>query len=82
MTSSRKITVEADLGKKGVEKTDVYVYENTKMIETHFDKSFEDIRKIAEELKIESDVLAPFCDELIRLAEDFDFDGIQTLCSS
>ena len=51
MTSSRKITVEADLGKKGVEKTDVYVYENTKLIETHFDKSFEDIRKIAEELK-------------------------------
>lgn len=51
MTSGRKITIEADLGIKGVEKTDVYVYENTKLIETHFDKSFEDIRKIAEKLK-------------------------------
>jgi CheY-like chemotaxis protein len=40
------------------------------------------LKSIAEELKSEADVLAPFCDELIRLAEDFDFDGIQTLCSS
>jgi len=35
------------------------------------------IKAIAEELKAESDAMAPFCDELIRLAEDFDFDGIQ-----
>jgi HPt (histidine-containing phosphotransfer) domain-containing protein len=35
------------------------------------------IKSTAEELKFESDALAPFCDELIRLAEDFDFDGIQ-----
>ena len=35
------------------------------------------IKSIAEELKSESDALAPFCDELVRLAEDFDFDGIQ-----
>jgi two-component system sensor histidine kinase/response regulator len=35
------------------------------------------IKTIAEELKSESDAVAPFCDELVRLAEDFDFDGIQ-----
>ena len=51
MTSVKKIIVEADLGRKGVEKTDVYVYEGTKLIDTYFDKSFDDIRKIAEELK-------------------------------
>jgi len=28
-------------------------------------------------LKSESDAVAPFCDKLIQLAEDFDFDGIQ-----
>jgi len=37
------------------------------------------IKSIAEELKSESDALAPFCEELVRLAEDFDFDGIQKL---
>ena len=37
------------------------------------------IKSIAEELKSESDVMAPFCDELIRLADDFDFDGIQKI---
>jgi two-component system sensor histidine kinase/response regulator len=35
------------------------------------------IRSIAEELKSQFDAMAPFCDELVRLAEDFDFDGIQ-----
>jgi CheY-like chemotaxis protein len=35
------------------------------------------IKSIAEELKSESEAVAPFCDEFIRLAEDFDFDGIQ-----
>jgi PAS domain S-box-containing protein len=34
------------------------------------------IKSIAEELKSESDAMGPFCDELIQLAEDFDFDGI------
>ena len=33
----------------------------------------------SEELKSASDAAVPFCDELIRLAEDFDFDGIQKL---
>ena len=37
------------------------------------------IKSIAEELKSESDTVAPFCDELIRLTDDFDFDGIQKI---
>ena len=37
------------------------------------------IKSIAEELKSEFDAMVPFCDELVRLAEDFDFDGIQKL---
>ena len=27
----------------------------------------------------DSDAVAPFCDNLIRLADDFDFDGIQKI---
>jgi HPt (histidine-containing phosphotransfer) domain-containing protein len=34
------------------------------------------IKSIAEELKSESEAMKPFCDELVKLAEDFDFDGI------
>ena len=32
-----------------------------------------------EELKSEAEVSAPFCDELARLAEDFDFEDIQKI---
>ncbi|SPD71779.1 hypothetical protein PITCH_A1020024 [uncultured Desulfobacterium sp.] len=46
-----RITVEADLGKKGVEKTDVYVYQDGKLIETHFEKTFDDIREISNEIR-------------------------------
>ena len=35
------------------------------------------IKLIAEELMAESAAVAPFYDKLIRLADDFDFDGIQ-----
>jgi hypothetical protein len=35
------------------------------------------IKSIAEELISESDAVAPFCDELVRLAEDFDLEGIK-----
>jgi hypothetical protein len=38
-----------------------------------------EIKSIAEELKAESAAMAPFCDDLIRLADDFDFDGIQKI---
>ena len=34
------------------------------------------IKLIAEDLKSESDAVAPFCNKIIRWAEDFDFDGI------
>jgi CheY-like chemotaxis protein len=37
------------------------------------------IKAIAEELKSESDAMVPFCDELIRLADDFDIDGIEKI---
>jgi chemotaxis protein histidine kinase CheA len=37
------------------------------------------LKSIAEELKSESDAIAPFCDKLVRLADDFDFDGIQKI---
>jgi CheY-like chemotaxis protein len=37
------------------------------------------IKSIAEKLKSESAAMAPVCDDLIRLAEDFDFDGVQKL---
>jgi two-component system sensor histidine kinase/response regulator len=37
------------------------------------------IKSIAEALRSESDAVAPFCDELVQLADDFDFDGIQAL---
>jgi hypothetical protein len=51
MPSEKKIIIEADLGCKGVEKTDVYVYEGPKLIDTFFDMTFEDIRKIANNVK-------------------------------
>jgi hypothetical protein len=34
------------------------------------------IKSIAEELKSESDAMVPFCNELVQLAEDFDFESI------
>jgi len=37
------------------------------------------IKSIAEELKAESDAMGPLCDEIILLAEDFVFEGIQKL---
>jgi hypothetical protein len=35
------------------------------------------IKSIADELMSESDAMAPYCNKLVQLAEDFDFDGIQ-----
>jgi hypothetical protein len=34
------------------------------------------IQSIANELRSANDVMAPFCDQLTQMAEDFDFDGI------
>jgi CheY-like chemotaxis protein len=39
------------------------------------------LKSIVEDLKSESDGLAPFCDRIVRLAEDFDFDAIRNLLS-
>lgn len=46
-----KILIEADLGKKGVERCDVAVYVNDKLIATHFDKSYSDLKSIASEME-------------------------------
>ena len=35
------------------------------------------IKSIAEGLKSESDAVVPFCNRIVQLADDFDFDGIQ-----
>ena len=37
------------------------------------------LESIADELMSESDAVAPFCEELARLAGNFDFDGIQKI---
>jgi HPt (histidine-containing phosphotransfer) domain-containing protein len=37
------------------------------------------IKSLAENLKSESDAVAPFCNRIVQLAEDFDFDGIQKI---
>jgi len=37
------------------------------------------IKSIAGKLKSESDAVAPFCNRIVQLAEDFDFDGIQKI---
>jgi len=37
------------------------------------------VEAFAKELKSEYDVLKPFSDKIIQLAEDFDLDGIQKL---
>jgi signal transduction histidine kinase/DNA-binding response OmpR family regulator/HPt (histidine-containing phosphotransfer) domain-containing protein len=38
-----------------------------------------EMKSIAEDLKFESEAATPFCDRIIQLAEDFDFEGIQNL---
>jgi hypothetical protein len=42
------------------------------------EKNMENIRTVGCTLG-EEDVVTPFCDKLVQLAEDFDFDGIQKL---
>ena len=52
MTAS-KILIEVDLGIKGVEKGEIFVYKDDKLIETYFDMSFNDIRWVEKKLKVE-----------------------------
>ena len=51
MRSGSKINVDVDLGIKGIEKTDMFVYLDGKLIETHYDKAFDDIQSVVKNLK-------------------------------
>jgi hypothetical protein len=37
------------------------------------------IKSLAETLRAESNAAAPLCDELVKLADDFELDGIEKL---
>ena len=52
MTSQTKIRIEADFGIKGIEKTDIFVYKDGKMIASYYDRSYEDIRKTADQMRV------------------------------
>ena len=51
MASGTKITIEADFGLKAVEKTDIFVYKDGKLIDSYFDTSYDNIRKTAEKMR-------------------------------
>ena len=51
MGADSKINIDVDLGIKGIEKTDIFVYLDGKLIETHYNKSYDDIRLVAKDLK-------------------------------
>ena len=51
MDSGPTINIEVDLGIKGVQKTDIYVYLDGKLIGTHMDRSYDDIQMGAADLK-------------------------------
>jgi len=48
---NRKFLVEVDLGQKAVERCDIVVYLDGKLIESYFDKSYGDLPSIANELR-------------------------------
>lgn len=51
MSAGSKINIDVDLGIKGIEKTDIFVYLDGKLIETHYNKSYDDIRLVVNALK-------------------------------
>ena len=68
MDSVSRIMVDVDLGRKGIEKTEMYVYLDGKLIETHFDKSYDDINLVVQDLR------GRYKDALVEVAcegEDF-----------
>lgn len=68
MDSVSRIMVDVDLGRKGIEKTEMYVYLDGKLIETHFDKSYDDINLVVQDLRGRyKDVLV----EVVCEGEDF-----------
>ncbi|MDY6971951.1 MAG: hypothetical protein SV775_06450 [Thermodesulfobacteriota bacterium] len=48
---ANEILIEADLGLKGVEKTDIFVYEDGRLVETQYDQSYCDLKRIAGEFR-------------------------------
>ncbi len=61
--SGESILIEVDLGQRAVEKCDIVVYLNEKIIESYFDKSYDDLPDIANELraKYPNAVLETWC---------------------
>jgi len=53
MTSGPKILIEVELGKKAVEKTDIFVYRNGQLVESHFDVSYDDLPQIAKRARMQ-----------------------------
>lgn len=45
---TKKILIDVDLGLKGVEKTDILVYEDKKLVGVYDDKSYDDIKQITD----------------------------------
>ena len=48
MPPDSKVLIEVELGKKAVERTDIFVYLNGKLAESHFDVSYNDLSNIAD----------------------------------
>lgn len=51
MIGGRQVRMEVDLGLKAVEKVDIYIYVNDELVATYADKSYYDLRPLAEELR-------------------------------
>ena len=51
MTSGPKILIEVELGKKAVEKTDIFVYCDGQLIKSYFDMSYDDLPTIAKQVR-------------------------------
>ena len=51
MDSISRIMVDLDLGRKEIEKTEMYVYLDGKLIEAHFDRGYDDIIMAIENLR-------------------------------
>jgi len=51
MGAGLKINIDVDLGIKGIEKTDMFVYRDGRLIETHYNKSYDDIRLVVKDMR-------------------------------
>lgn len=49
---NKKVFIEVDLGKRAVEKTDVTIYVDSKLIESYYNKSYNDLPQLAHELRV------------------------------